>query len=411
MAPSEIGRREFIQAGAGGLGAMLAGCSTGEEMGLFALSIADGSERWVNRIGDVAARPIVVDDAVYVGSARTVYALDAANGDQRWSYDVEFEFTYDIRQPTPMEDLILVPAGRALYGLDPANGGERWTFTAKSDLWSAPPIVDETVLLGTDDGRLHGVSVADGSERWTYDGDGLREEAVSVADGSVYVGSKDGRVTAIGTTDGSVRWSVDTRGPLRDGPAVQGDTVYVSTTDGRVYALSAENGRERWRWRVPEDVLSAIVGDDGPTFQVLGQSVHVEASGQLFSLGIVEGSEQWHREIDFVSYYVRPAGAFVFVGGNYSTSMVVGETSETYAVVEAIHRRAGTERWSSTLGQVTVETPPVVEGDAVCAGTQDGVVHCVGAEDGSGRWSVETGAERMFAPVMTGGTAFVGTES
>jgi outer membrane protein assembly factor BamB len=60
----------------------------------------------------------------------------------------------------------------------------------------------------------------------------------AVVDDTVYIGSTDGRVYALAASDGSQQWQFQTGSNVLSSPAVVDGTVYVGSNDERVYALS-----------------------------------------------------------------------------------------------------------------------------------------------------------------------------
>jgi len=133
------------------------------------------------------ATPIVVDGVMYTTAAwSVVYALEAASGDILWSYDPG------------------VDRGHAVHGCcDAVNRGVAW--------W------DDTVIVGTLDGRLIALDAKTGEERWSQLTVDLSKPytitgAPRVAEGLVFIGNGGaefgvrGYVTAYDIETGEQRW-------------------------------------------------------------------------------------------------------------------------------------------------------------------------------------------------------------
>ncbi len=77
------------------------------------------------------------------------------------------------------------------------------------------------------------------------------------------------------------------------------------------------------------------------------------------------------------------------------------------ARVRAIELVSGVQAWESIVGASA--GPPVVAGDAVFFGADDGYVYAAAAEDGAIRWSAAVGARVPAAPLVTDDSVLVGT--
>ncbi len=77
------------------------------------------------------------------------------------------------------------------------------------------------------------------------------------------------------------------------------------------------------------------------------------------------------------------------------------------ARVRAIELVSGVQAWELVVGASA--GPPVVAGDAVFFGADDGSLYVAGADDGVMRWSAEVGARVPAAPLVTDDYVLVGT--
>jgi len=198
---------------------------------MYALDAADGSQRWaVDPPRDPSGSPAVVDDTVYMGGSN-VHALDAHDGTERWSTEGG-ETNIRIRVSAHDNDSLLVHAGEEIYALDAADGTERWRADT-STLFRAPlAVADGTVYAPT-------------REEWAYS---------SGSDGSLY---------AFDAASGDVQWQFTVAGGLSP-PTIADGTVYgcsnPGNTGGRLYAIDATDGTERWSFPVSADAPTAADG-------------------------------------------------------------------------------------------------------------------------------------------------------
>ncbi|MBN4075746.1 PQQ-dependent dehydrogenase, methanol/ethanol family [Gammaproteobacteria bacterium AH-315-E17] len=165
------------------------------------------------------ASPIVVDGVMYTTAAwSVVYALDAASGEELWSFDPE------------------VDRSHAVDGCcDAVNRGVAW--------W------DGTVIVGTLDGRLIALDAASGAELWSELTVDLSQPytitgAPRVAEGLVFIGNGGaefgvrGYVTAYDVKSGEQRWRFYTvPGNPADGFESEAMAMAAETWSGDWWAL------------------------------------------------------------------------------------------------------------------------------------------------------------------------------
>jgi hypothetical protein len=105
--------------------------------------------------------------------------------------------------PALYEDLVIVAAdGGTVYGVDRASGDVRWTFDLPPPTWQSAVVVDGTLIQGDCEGGLHGYDVSDTTvaptELWTVELGGCIESTPAVWKGRLFVGTRGGLFYAIG---------------------------------------------------------------------------------------------------------------------------------------------------------------------------------------------------------------------
>jgi outer membrane protein assembly factor BamB len=122
--------------------------------------------------------------------------------------------------------------------------------------------------------------IGEGSER-------LRLGLAPETDGTrVFAGAHDGTAVAFDLSTGDIIWSTDANVQLAAGPGVGFGLVVFGTSDGSLLALSADTGEQVWHQAVGSEVLSApVVGEDAVVFRSVG--------GQLTAVSVDDGSELW----------------------------------------------------------------------------------------------------------------------
>src|SRR5262245_48678053 len=112
---------------------------------------------------------------------------------------------------------------------------------------------------------------------------------VSVDDGRVFGAGRDGDVAAFDFDSGRMLWRSRTKAPLAGGTGAGNGLVVVGSSEGAVIALNAADGAERWRVKVNGEVLSAAA--------IAERAVLVRTvDGRLRGLALDTGKELWLYE-------------------------------------------------------------------------------------------------------------------
>jgi outer membrane protein assembly factor BamB len=226
------------------------GSGTREFGGVAAVDANTGESVWARPLGNdagtaPAGRPSVVDDTVYVGTARrTVHALDLSDGTVRWGRSVTDEDTYAVPSVVQAGDTVIIVVGESVVGLNPNDGTTLWhrRFDRPVDRTDSRPttIADGLLLLPVDGSEtepetLRALDVTTGETRWRVTVP--RVEGVPiVADGVIYHSEYDA-VAARDLGDGTLRWRHQPRTASALGTPVVDDTgLYVGGATA-IYAL------------------------------------------------------------------------------------------------------------------------------------------------------------------------------
>ncbi|MFC7167779.1 PQQ-binding-like beta-propeller repeat protein [Halospeciosus flavus] len=121
---------------------------------VLALDAADGSVRWSRQFEDATrSEPVVAGDSLLVAGEGTLYALDRATGETRWTASG----SGGIDRVHSQGDRVVVGTRLdehrwRIRSLSLADGAERWTFTEEArQVWTT---VGDVVAVGTSAGFL-----------------------------------------------------------------------------------------------------------------------------------------------------------------------------------------------------------------------------------------------------------------
>ncbi|MGW9079192.1 outer membrane protein assembly factor BamB family protein [Streptomyces kronopolitis] len=220
---------------------------------LKALEARTGAERWSYPIGDAAACGGVPmrllpasDGAVYVVAGTRVLALDIARGDVRWHFEAPAVFlSPPAFAPGPAVTgggVYLADYLGTVYALDAADGRDRWRIATEARQSTEPVLVAHgAVHLGSGK-ALYTLDAVTGTPRWRFQAGAEVVGAPVVAEGRVHFGSADHCLYTLDAMGGQLRWKLETGGEITGSPVAVGGVVYACSKDRCVYALDAAKG-------------------------------------------------------------------------------------------------------------------------------------------------------------------------
>ncbi|MGI5455665.1 PQQ-binding-like beta-propeller repeat protein [Streptomyces sp. CA-249302] len=220
---------------------------------LRALDARTAEERWSYPIGDAASCggvPVRLthapDGYVYVSAGTRVLALDVASGHVKWHFEAPAVF---LSPPTFAPGPAVTGGGVYLadylgtvYALDAADGRDRWRIATESRASVDPVLVAAGhVHVGSGKG-LYTLDAVTGTPKWRFQAGGDIVGAPAVAEGRIHFGSTDHLLYTLKADDGRLRWKLATGGEITGSPVVRDGVVYACSKDRCVYALDAEKG-------------------------------------------------------------------------------------------------------------------------------------------------------------------------
>lgn len=188
---------------------------------------------------------------------------------------------------------------------------------------------------------------------------GLRQSVV-LSDGRVFAADVDGSLSAFDAATGREAWQQRTGLRLSGGPGAGEGTLVVGSLDGDVVAFNPDNGSERWRARVSSEVISRpAVGR--------GLAVVRVNDGRTFAFSITDGSRRWVYDRGLPTLTLRGNAAPVIAGDR----VILGYDNGTVA---ALSLNDGTQIWEQTVaepkGRTELDRMVDVDGEIVVSGSE-----------------------------------------
>jgi outer membrane protein assembly factor BamB len=130
---------------------------------------------------------------------------------------------------------------------------------------------------------------------------------ITIANNRVYAAGHHGDVVALELATGHTVWRARTKAPLSGGTAASADLVVAGSSDGQVFAFNAANGQLRWKVRLNGELLAPAA--------ISPKLVAVRAvDGKLHGLSPDDGRELWVQEQSVPRLSLRGTSHPVIVG-------------------------------------------------------------------------------------------------
>lgn len=302
------------------------------------------AELWAHDLsGDDAAggAATVVGDTVFVGD-RSLHAIDAEEGTERWQTDFEVEDSSGGLESPPLDlspapcvvnGMVYAASGNGLHAVDPADGHVEWSFSGDGQLTTSPTVAGGTAYVGDGADALHAVDAASGDLEWTFETNGPISTAPCVADGAVFAASEDGTLYAIDAASGSELWSYSTRQTVYAAPTYADGVLYVPDYSS-LLAFAPSTGDVLWSVWIGGRPHRCPTVADGRVF--------VTTRHSLFAIDIEEESVAWDTNLGV-------DGCVCFA------PTVVGDTvvAAKGAHVVGVDVTRGDVRWAQRVGGIT----------------------------------------------------------
>jgi outer membrane protein assembly factor BamB len=250
-----------------------------------------------------------------------------------------------------------------------------------------PPAELTDIKATRDVHRLWSAGLGGGAERLRL---ALRP---AVVEDTVYAASHDGVVVAFAADSGKRLWQTKTKLPLSAGPGVGAGLVVLGSSDGDIIALDASNGSERWRKAIASEILARpLVMNDLVVIRTV--------DGHLEGLSLVDGSPRWAVDEQVPRLTLRGTAPPVLAGDRIIAGFDNGK-------VLAVDPRNGEVLWDTIVNAprgrtelerlADIDAPAHVAGDDVFVVGFQGRVAMLARDSGQIWWARDASSYRGFA--------------
>lgn len=373
-------------------------------------NVADLHAVWFAPTEDVvSASPVVVDGTLWVGDwAGVFYAFDAATGAELWrrqlrvnpqQYGGQISASATHRR-TDDGDVLIVASGDTVYALDADDGEPRWSHVVTDDpfgeVLGSPLVAGDTVFVGFD---AHGAPLRSGVLALDAD----------TGEQIWYFDPEQGERNGCGGVWGSPTIDVERRtvfvGTANCPPSRGGWNEYSEA----LIALDADTGEPRWSFQPhPENdrdtdfagAPNLFTTADGRDLVGLGNK-----DAHYYALDRETGELAWETEATEEGY-IRPnfaSGGFVGPAA-VADDVVIGATAVgDCPCLHAFDPSTGEIRWQQ-LAVGPSYAPTTIAGEVAFVASIDTALRAVSIETGAVLW------EQSLGVLASGGVAALGDD-
>jgi outer membrane protein assembly factor BamB len=329
------------------------------------------------------AWPTLQGDPAHSGSVADPEALAPP---LRREWEVGLSGDARLSSAVAVTDLGVANGPDKVVAFHPSTGEMLWTADRSRGALDPPALVVTADMAGpvvTTEGNaeesagLVAIDPMDRSRTWRVALDAPARGAPTIAEGTVFVGSHTGAVRAVDSETGDVRWTFDAQGRVDTAPAVADGLVFFVAEDFQagattLHAVDKATGRQAWS--LPQPAVSVRVSS--PT--VADGLVHV-GFGDLFvrAVDAEDGTLAWEEP-------VRGVFSPLSVPAHAEGDLFIADLSGTLYRLDG---RTGETSWDFQFPSRVARGSPLVAGDVVYVGLDDGTLAAVEIATGDLVWS------------------------
>ncbi len=155
----------------------------------------------------------------------------------------------DLIQPITGGERVYMVADNAVYALDQASGEALWSYDGIGTLTGTPVYLNETLYVGSENGKLYQLDASDGKLIQSVDLGGSITTALISADSTIVATTANGSLVAVDAKTLKTIWKYDAGVELVTMPAFSAkqNVIIVVGKDLYVHAVDATSGKQKWR--------------------------------------------------------------------------------------------------------------------------------------------------------------------
>lgn len=274
------------------------------------------------------------------------------------------------------------------FALDAVTGKQLVTLQFERNEISAPAVLGQLVVFGTQTGKVFGYDLTKRSPVWFYEakGSSFAYSEPAIDDGIVYICGSESGLFAFAADTGELKWTFKSDKPLYR-PAISGDDVVVVSLTGLI-AFDKKTGTKKWEAKVGREFI-------GPA--ILGGQIFVShVEGEIQAHALKDGSLTWKSKKD----------------GGARTALAVSDGlviyGERYGNIVGLDAETGAEKWRFKTKKPCGD--PMVAGATLYVTCKDQRLYALNPLTGESKWELEMKKGYPTPTIANGIVYFLGND-
>lgn len=215
---------------------------------LYVLDPATGDEIDRRMVGDVWSAPLLTEEGdLYVGTMDGQLWKFTTGGDQlEEAWDKPFKINTGILTNPVLaagDTVVIGGIGEKLYGIDAASGEEKWSFAGDNWFWGEPAVDGSTIYATSLGKQVYAIDATSGDEMWSHETESPIRGGAVAAVGTVVAVDDSGIVNLLDAETGDLVQSVELDRSVYATPLAVENAVLVLTRSGKVFSIDLETAR------------------------------------------------------------------------------------------------------------------------------------------------------------------------
>lgn len=225
--------------------------------GVTAFDIDSGKKIWHFFVSNgVEKEPVVFKDNLYFGgNDGYFYSIKANNGLENWKNHVKTEIVASPAFDSTEGKIYFLTISNSLFALDAENGKQIWTYTRQDPAISSirggttPLIQGHLVYVGFSEGSFVAFNKSNGTINWEIQLNKNKrfkdiDSTAVLNDGKIYVSGYDDKLYCLSSNNGEILWKFENGG--YGSVTIKDNVLFYPTTSGKVFALNKDNSKKLW---------------------------------------------------------------------------------------------------------------------------------------------------------------------
>jgi outer membrane protein assembly factor BamB len=309
--------------------------------------------------GIFKSAPVISDGKIVIGSTNGELLCLNMDGKLLW----KFKTDNSIEAPALIQNGTVYFGNLTgmLYAIDLKTGTKKWEYKTENQIMGAPAYTEingqKILAIGSYDYFLHGVNAQTGKGLWKYESDNYLNSSPAVSNGKAVFGGCDGFLHVVNLKDGKSDSKIQVATYVASSPTIVGNLAYVGDYDGGFSCFDLIQKKLVWKYENKEATQPFI------------------ASPSIIEDKIVIGSRD-----KFVYCFNKANGTVLWkinTGNRVDASTVVNKKQALVVNMRGdvmlLDLKTGKAVWKYELGEAVMNSPAVIEGSIVLAGSDGNV--------------------------------------